>query len=77
MELERRIFVETLFEAVSAFGTVGNSMGITPSLTEVGKLLIICLMFIGRIGPVTVSVALGKKIAKGQFQYSEEGVMIG
>lgn len=77
LDMERRIFVEILFEAVSAFGTVGNSMGITPSLTWAGKFLIVCLMFIGRVGPLTVSVALGKKIAKGQFQYSEEGVMIG
>ncbi|MBN2491926.1 MAG: potassium transporter KtrB [Planctomycetes bacterium] len=51
-------FVENLFEAASALGTVGLSMGITASLTSVGKLVVILLMFCGRLGPLTFSMAL-------------------
>jgi len=75
--MERKIFVDVLFEAVSAFGTVGLSLGLTPDLTTVGKILILLLMFIGRVGPLTVTLAVGRKSPKGQFQYSEEGVMVG
>jgi len=51
-------FEQNLFEAASALGTVGLSTGITASLTDIGKLIIIFLMFTGRIGPLTFSMAL-------------------
>jgi trk system potassium uptake protein len=51
-------FDQNLFEAASALGTVGLSMGITASLTAVGKLIIILLMFAGRLGPLTFGMAL-------------------
>jgi trk system potassium uptake protein TrkH len=51
-------FEQTFFEAASALGTVGLSMGITASLTKVGKLIIILLMFCGRLGPLTFGMAL-------------------
>jgi len=70
-------FLELFFEVVSAFGTVGLSIGATPKLTFAGKLLIILLMFIGRLGPLTLAIALAHKEAKGKFQYPEENVMIG
>jgi trk system potassium uptake protein TrkH len=51
-------FEASFFEAASALGTVGLSMGITPSLTGIGKLIVIALMFCGRVGPLTFGAAL-------------------
>lgn len=56
--VEQSSFVENLFEAASALGTVGLSMGITPTLTSIGKLIIILMMFCGRLGPLTFGMAL-------------------
>jgi trk system potassium uptake protein TrkH len=53
-------YLTLVFEAFSAFGTVGLSMGITDELTFIGKQVIIVLMVIGRIGPVTLAFALAK-----------------
>ena len=58
-----------LFEAVSAFGTVGLSAGITPTLSVPGKLIIICMMFMGRIGPLTVLAAAGSRRRKIEINY--------
>lgn len=71
-------FIQLMFETVSAFGTVGLSTGITPSLSAPGKMLIALLMFAGRLGPVTVALAAGRK-SPGQvrFRYAEENVMVG
>jgi trk system potassium uptake protein TrkH len=57
---EKPPFIELLFEAVSAFGTVGLSTGITSSLGAAGKVVLIVLMFLGRIGPLTVLAAARK-----------------
>ncbi len=54
-------FQEILFEVVSAFGTVGLSLGITPKLSSLGKLIIISLMYMGRIGPLTVALLMAKQ----------------
>jgi trk system potassium uptake protein len=70
-------FLPTMFEVVSAFGTVGLSMGLTPSLTEAGKLLIVVVMFIGRIGPLTMALALGEQRDRARFAYPTERVMVG
>ena len=70
-------FIQISFEAFSAFGTVGLSTGITPVLTKAGKLLIILLMYIGRLGPLTVGMAISMRRAKGHYSYPEEDVMIG
>jgi len=56
--VEKSTFVELFFEAASALGTVGLSLGITGSLTELGKLIIILLMYIGRVGPLTFGMSL-------------------
>ena len=53
--------LQILFEVVSAIGTVGLSAGITSGLTVVGKLVIIGLMFIGRVGPLTVFISLSQR----------------
>ncbi len=67
-----------VFEVVSAFGTVGLTMGITPHLSVVGKVVIILMMFIGRVGIMTVVFSLIKKSRQGSnFKYPEESVMIG
>jgi trk system potassium uptake protein TrkH len=68
---------QLLFETISAFGTVGLSMGITPQLSLGSKLVIIITMFIGRIGPLTILVALSRKESRGAFHYPQENIMIG
>ena len=69
--------IEILFEVCSAFGTVGLSMGITPDLSVVGKILIMCLMFIGRIGLLTFLIILGIKQKETLYNYPKERVIIG
>jgi trk system potassium uptake protein len=69
-------FVEYLFETVSAFGTVGLSMNLTPKLNDVQKYAIILMMFIGRVGPLTFAFAWYSARKKG-ITYAEESVMVG
>jgi trk system potassium uptake protein TrkH len=71
----RHFFVEYLFETVSAFGTVGLSMGITPTLSSGQKLAIILTMFAGRVGPLTL--AFSWYSPKKGLTYAEESVMVG
>jgi trk system potassium uptake protein TrkH len=66
-----------LFETVSAFGTVGLSLGVTPELGGVGKALIVVLMFIGRVGTLTVFSSLIIVRRAAEYRYAEERVMIG
>ncbi|MDD4857494.1 MAG: TrkH family potassium uptake protein [Candidatus Krumholzibacteria bacterium] len=73
----RESFLTYLFEAVSAFGTVGLSMGITPSLTVVGKLIIIVIMLLGRVGLLTVAYVVTSRRIVAPYRYSEEKIMIG
>lgn len=70
-------FENLLFEAVSAFGTAGLSTGITPKLTSFGKLLIISLMYVGRIGPLTLIYAFAVKKSAINLGYAEENIAIG
>lgn len=65
------------FETVSAFGTVGLSTGITPSLNPEGKLIIIMLMYFGRIGPLTLALALVEKRPEKRINYPAEDIVIG
>lgn len=74
---EKRDFLALLFEAVSAFGTVGLSTGVTPELTSFGKVVLILTMFIGRVGPLTVAFALALRPQRGAVRYPEEKLMIG
>jgi trk system potassium uptake protein len=73
----RHLFLEYLFETVSAFGTVGLSMGVTSSLTDMQKLAIIVMMFAGRIGPLTLAFSLSFSKAGRELVYAEEAVMVG
>lgn len=68
---------QILFEVTSAFGTVGLSTGITPDLSPVGKLLIIMTMYVGRVGPLTVALALAQRGQPTRFRYPEGRVKIG
>lgn len=69
-------FLELLFEAVSAFGTVGLSTGITPELTVMGKVILSGIMFVGRLGPLVVGVALSRDTVS-RYYYAEENIMVG
>jgi trk system potassium uptake protein TrkH len=73
----RHVFVEYLFETVSAFGTVGLSMGVTSTLSDIQKLAIILMMFVGRVGPLTFAFSLSKATGKRGVVYAEEGIMVG
>lgn len=70
-------FLSILFETMSAFGTVGLSMGLTTELTEVGKLFICLTMFVGRVGLLTLAYALGPKKERELFRYPEGKIIIG
>jgi trk system potassium uptake protein TrkH len=73
----RHLFVEYLFETVSAFGTVGLSMGITPNMNDLQKLAIIIMMFAGRVGPLTLAFSLALRQFRKGITYAEETVMVG
>ena len=66
-----------LFEATSAFGTVGLSMGLTPELSTAGRILIILTMFLGRLGPLTLGFAISKRRIKEAYHYPKANIMIG
>ncbi|MDO9573392.1 MAG: TrkH family potassium uptake protein [Candidatus Contubernalis sp.] len=71
-------FMAVLFEAISAFGTVGLSAGLTPELSLAGRFLIIITMFAGRVGPLTLTLALAQAIKKkAPFRYPEERILVG
>jgi trk system potassium uptake protein TrkH len=74
--INRGKFIEIFFEVVSAFGTVGLSTGITGTLTAAGKLVITAVMFIGRLGPLVVAMAVSRTSAP-RYSYAEENIMIG
>lgn len=69
--------IEILFEVCSAFGTTGLSMGITPELSNFGKIIIILLMFIGRIGILSFIFIISKKGNEPNYHYPKERVIIG
>jgi trk system potassium uptake protein len=73
----RQYFVEYLFETVSAFGTVGLSMNVTPNLNEIQKIAVILMMFAGRVGPLTLAFSLAAASSKREITYAEETVMVG
>ncbi len=74
---ENKEFIALFFEAISAFGTVGLSRGITPELSTASKIALIITMFGGRIGPLTLLVALAKQHKEDALHYPEEHLLIG
>jgi len=69
--------VRSLFEVVSAFGTVGLSAGVTETLDTTGKLCIIVTMFAGRVGPLTLAMAVALKKHVDKYTFPEENIMVG
>lgn len=74
---QKHSFMMYLFEATSAFGTVGLSMGLTPELTPAGRILIILTMFAGRLGPLTIAFAITKRRKPEAFHHPKGNIMIG
>lgn len=70
-------FEQVVFEVVSAFGTVGLSLGITAELADPAKVLISMLMFIGRLGPLTLAVALAARSKVSLVRLPEERMIVG
>lgn len=70
-------FEQVLFEVVSAFGTVGLSTGITADLPQSGQLLLVCLMFLGRIGPLTLASALALRQHGRRYERPLERINVG
>jgi trk system potassium uptake protein TrkH len=70
-------FEALTFEAVSAFGTVGLSMGATGELDSVGKWLIAVMMYAGRVGPLTLALAIGERAVSRRFSYPEGSMAVG
>jgi len=68
---------DVFFEVFSGFGTVGLSLGITPQLSALSKVMVILLMYAGRIGPLTLLLAFSRRRALGKYEYIEERVLIG
>jgi trk system potassium uptake protein TrkH len=77
--LRRFSFIDLMFEICSAVGTVGVTTGLTPFLSEPGKLVVTFVMFLGRVSPMTIAVALNMKLetATDNTKYPEERVIIG
>ena len=72
--------IDLLFESTSAFGTVGLSSVGTPALSRFSQMFLIPVMFLGRVGPLTLAFALANKLehnAKNRLHYPEERPMIG
>lgn len=70
-------FLKILYEVVSAFGTVGLTLGVTPNLSTPGKLLIAFCMFSGRVGVLTILLALANRTRKNVTRYPEDKVIVG
>lgn len=74
---ESATFLDVLFETTSAFATVGLTRGITPSLTDLGKIILTLTMYAGRVGPLTMAFAFAKQNAHKGFKYSDGNIMVG
>ncbi|MBS4174095.1 TrkH family potassium uptake protein [Bacillus sp. FJAT-49736] len=73
---EKAPFLVVLFEVISAFGTVGLTMGLTTKLTIIGKLIIVIMMFIGKLGPLTLAVSIAKS-ESASIRYPHEDILTG
>lgn len=76
---EDATFLDLLFETTSAFGTVGLTRGVTPNLSDFGKVLITLTMYSGRVGPLTMAFAFAKrqKNNSSSYRYSEGNILVG
>ena len=69
--------VRVYFEVISAFGTVGLSTGITSQLWTIGRLITTLVMFVGRIGPLTLALAIGQIKPPPSYKYPEGRITVG
>ena len=76
-ERKPELLVDHLYEATSAFATVGVSTGVTPQLSPPSQFVIIVTMFIGRVGPLTLLMGLGGRHADARYHYPDERVTLG
>lgn len=73
----RADFMTCFYEVASALGTVGLSKNLTPYLTTIGKIIIICTMYMGRVGPITMAVGFHVKNKKTLVEFPEEDLLVG
>lgn len=69
-------FMEIVFEVVSAYSTVGLSLGITPRFTDPGKIVLVVVMFVGRVGSINLLIAMLRQVRNLSYRYPEESVLI-
>ena len=74
---EERDLIDIIFETMGAFSTVGFSTGITPTLHDFSKILLMLTMIIGRLGPLTFAIALGEELKVAKYRYPRENILIG
>ncbi|WP_297713656.1 TrkH family potassium uptake protein [Clostridium sp.] len=70
-------FISLFYETVSAFGTAGLTLGLTSELSSVGKVLIMFMMYLGRVGPLTVVLSITRKKINSGIKYPEGKILIG
>lgn len=70
-------FIDLFFQTVSAFGTVGLSTGLTPDLSSIGHLILIITMFVGRLGPLALVLAMAQSAEGDNYRYAQERVTMG
>jgi potassium uptake TrkH family protein len=70
-------FEEVLFESISAFSTVGLSMNLTPTLPEPAQVVVVIMMYVGRVGTITVASALALSTRRRLYRYPEERPIVG
>ncbi len=70
-------FIALFYETVSAFGTAGLTLGLTSELSNIGKGLIIFMMYLGRVGPLTVVLSITRKRKNSGIKYPEGKILIG
>ncbi len=74
---ENQPFIKIAFEVMSAFGTVGLTMGLTGDLTEIGKGIIIFIMFLGKLGPLTLVFSFARRQQEQKIRYPREDILTG
>ncbi|WP_427041093.1 potassium transporter KtrB [Fusobacterium sp. SB021] len=77
VSIEHFTLEQTIFEVISAFATTGLSLGITADLGTISRILIICTMFLGRLGPMTFALALGGSNKVEKIQFPKENILVG
>ena len=77
LAVEGRTILDLIFEQVSAYGTVGLSMGVTPDLSFAGKIIIVISMLVGRLGTLTIAYAIGKSVISSAYSLPEGHIIVG